>query len=237
MANMVNAGTFHPRRVNQYVKCMQYAMDVNSQGSTRTDFGTPAASSANNVVNAQSIAAAVTLDLTTLAQIDAPFGRSLQLTGSATVLAGSAITIRGYDYLNQPMSEVLTSVAGATLIQGIRAFKYLTSVTFAANAGTAPVTMSIGYGGKLGLPYRAIAQRLEVANGVPAGSQGTFVAGPFAQTTNAAGQADPRGTYIPSTTLNGANRVSAHFDYANDFTGTPGASNEACGLMGFPHAG
>jgi len=235
MANLINPGTFHPRRVNQYVAKMQYASDVNFNGSTRVDFGSPGVGASNNIVNARDISAAVTVDLTGLAAIDAIYGRSLVFTGSANVVAGTSITVRGFDYLNQPMSEVVTTVAGVTPIQGIRAFKYLSSVTFALNTGTAPVTMSIGLSNKLGLPYRAIGQRLEVANGAPVATQGTFVAGPNAQTTNAVGQADPRGTYQPNTALSVNTRLSAHFDFANDIFGAIGS--EAGGLMGFPHAG
>lgn len=233
MANLANSGTFHPRRVNQYVRAMQYSSDVNYNGFTRTDFGAPAVAATTNILGVTQIDTAKTFDLTTVAALDAPFGRNVQFVGGTTIVAGSAITVRGYDYLNQPMSEVLTTVAGVTPVVGIRAFKYLTSVTFAANAGTpvATVTMSMGTGSKLGLPYRVIDGMTEVGNGVPRATFGTLVTGPFAQTSNAAGQADPRGTFTPNTPLNSVNTVSAHFTYANDLSGVN------CGLMGFPHAG
>jgi len=248
VANIINQGTYHPRRVNQYVKAMQYASDVNYGGRTRISFSQrsgatkvhPAASVATSIMNAQNIAAATPpLDLTAVPAAPEPWGRTLLFTGSANVVAGSAITVRGYDYLNQPMTEVVNTVAGVTAIQGVRAFKALTSITFAANTGTAPVTMSVGWGNKLGLPYRAIAASTETSNGVPVATQGTLVPGPFAQTNNAAGAADPRGTYQPNTAMNGANEITASFDFANDIvevtTTVPPQYN--CGLMGYPHAG
>ena len=234
MANLINAGTFHPRRVNQYVRALQYSSDVNYNGFTRVDFGAPAASAAANVAGVTQIDTAKTLDLTGVAVVDAPYGRTMQFVGGATIIAGSSITIRGYDYLNQPMSEVLTTVAGVTPILGIRAFKYLTSVTYAANGGTTPatVTMSMGYGGRLGLPYRALDVTSEIGGNILRATTGTLVGGPFSQTSNAAGQADPRGTFTPNTPLNGVNTVSAHFVFGNDLF-----PDGRCGLHGFPHAG
>lgn len=234
MANVMTPGNFHPRRINQYVPKMQLASDVHYGGSTRISFGPVAAGNTNNVVNAQSLVAAATLDLSGLPDVVAPWGRCVTLTGSANVIAGSAITLRGWDYLGQPMAEVFTSVAGVTAIVGLKAFKTFNSVTFALNAGTAPVTMSIGQNTKLGLPYRAIAARLETASGAPTGTQGTLAAGPIVAPTNAVGQPDPRGTYTPFTTMTGATTITAHFDFAND-TFLVGAT-EVCGLMGFPHA-
>ena len=72
MANIINPGTYHPRRVNQYVKSMQYSSDVNYGGYTRVSFGPLANAATNNIVNAGAAAAATTLDLTTLADIIAP---------------------------------------------------------------------------------------------------------------------------------------------------------------------
>jgi len=236
VANVINPGTFHPRRVNQYVRAMQYASDVNYGGRTRISFGRPLASSSNNILAATNATVAGNYDTTGVAAAPEPFGRTVQVAGVANTAAGSSVTIRGYDYLNQPMTEALTTVAGVTVIQGIKAFKSIILVSIGANGGAAPNTISVGWGAKLGLPYRAIAQSTEVANGVPTATQGTFVAGPFAQTNNAVGQADPRGTYQPNTAFtstNGANGnlIDASFDFANDLSGVN------CGLMGFPHAG
>jgi hypothetical protein len=239
MASLVNPGTFHPKRVNQYVASMQYASDVNYAAGTRISFGPVAPASANNIVNAQSVVAAVTLDLTTLPDIIAPWGRCVTLTGSANVIAGSGITLRGWDWLGQPMTEQFTSVAGATPIVGAKAFKSFNSVTFGANAGTAPVTFSIGQNTKLGLPYRALFAREETNASTPVSPVGTLVPGPFANSNNNPGTVDPRGTYQPTTVVNGSAIITAIFTFVNDLFGTPGGArpNDAGGLHGFPHAG
>jgi hypothetical protein len=239
MVSLVNPGTFHPKRVNQYVASMQYASDVNYAAGTRISFGPVAVASTNNIVNASNVAAAVTLDLTPLPDIIAPYGRCVTVTGSATILAGSSITLRGWDYLGQPMTEVFTSVAGATPIIGAKAFKSFNSVTFGANAGTAPVTFSIGQNTKLGLPYRALFAREETINSTPVSPVGTLVPGPFVNQSNAVGVVDPRGTYQPTTVVNGLAVITAIFTFVNDLFGTPGGArpNDAGGLYGFPHAG
>jgi hypothetical protein len=69
---------------------------------------------------------------------------------------------------------------------------------------------SAGFGSKLGLPYR-MAQQVggEIANGAAAAA-GTFVPGVLTDPqTNATG--DPKGTYVPTTALNGSNRILARF--------------------------
>jgi hypothetical protein len=218
---------------------MQYASDVNYSVGTRISFGPVAVAATNNIVNAVSVAAAVTLDLTNLPDMIAPYGRCVTVTGSANIIAGSAITLRGWDYLGQPMTEVFTSVLGVTPIQGVKAFKSFNSVTFAANAGTAPVTFSIGQSNRLGLPYRALYAREETNSSLPVATQGTLVAGPFGLQNNSVGTLDPRGTYTPNTVPNGVAVIAAVFTFVNDLFGTPGGAspNDLCGLHGFPHAG
>lgn len=229
MANFINPGTFHPLRVNQYVSRMQYAADVNYGGSTRINFGLVVAAQAANVLNVANAAVGSPADLSTI-QIAVPFGRNLQVVGNVT-MGTTGITIRGYDYLGQPMAEAFT-MNGVTPVLGNKAFKYLTQVTWPAVAGG---TFTIGFGAKLGLPYRAIAQRLETAAGLPVTTQGTFVAGTNTGLTQAAGQPDPRGTYTPNTTPTGGIQITAMFDFANDTFGTIATAGEVGGLMGLPH--
>ena len=79
---------------------------------------------------------------------------------------------------------------------------------------TAGITVNIGTGAGLGLPYKAIRAGYEIANGVVAAA-GTLTAGALTDPQTAT-TADPRGTYTTTTTMNGTNIISAAFDFVND---------------------
>jgi hypothetical protein len=167
------------------------------------DFLTPIAAVAAGVLSAQSIAAAVDTSTFLSDTADAPFGRNITVVASGA--ATSNVTIYGKDYLGQGISESFT-LTGAAPVLGLKAFKWIDRITAGITAGT---TINVGFGTKLGLPYRMSNVMEETANGAEA-TIGTFVAGvltdPQTSTTG-----DPRGTYVPSTTLNGTNRIMGTF--------------------------
>jgi hypothetical protein len=215
--------SFFPIRVNEYVPAMQYSADVNYNAATRVSFGSPVANNATLVANAISIAAATSADLTSIAQFPETYGRCLSVVASGA--ATSTLTINGWDYLGQPISELIT-LTGATPVVGNKAFKTFRQVVI--NTTTAATTVNIGSGAKFGLPFKAIRCQFEVANGVLAAA-GTLQAAslvdpPTATTT------DPRGLYTPTTTPNGTTAIDATFDFINDVSATGRG-----GLMGLPH--
>lgn len=195
--------SFRNRRYNSYVPACGYAADVIHGAAYEVDFLTPIAAVATGILNAQSIAAAV--DTTTFGSdtADAPFGRNITVVASGA--ATSNVTVYGRDYLGQGMAESFT-LNGATPVLGNKAFKWVDRITAGVTGGT---TINVGFGGKLGLPYRMSNVVEETANGAEA-TVGTFVAGvltdPQTLTTG-----DPRGTYAPTTALNGSNRILAKF--------------------------
>lgn len=222
MAVVMTPPTNFPRRINMYVPAMQYASDVNMYSTTRVSFLAPAAPVSNNILNAQSVATAVTVDLT--ANVNAqnildPFGRTIQLIANAA--NATVVTLRGSDYLGQPITANVT-MTGAVAVETKKAFKYLDSVTLPLVAGG---TVSIGWGTTLGLPYKALRAVAEIANGANA-TVGTFTA-PALFDPATATTSDPRGLYKPTTALNGANIISAVFDMVNDIN-----SNNNGGLHG-----
>ena len=80
-----------------------------------------------------------------------------------------------------------------------------------AAAGT---TLNIGTGVKLGLPYKAMRCVYEIGNGVVAAAgtlQAPSLVDPATNVTT-----DPRGAYTTTTTMNGANIISAAFNMVND---------------------
>lgn len=214
---MQRTAKYFPRRSNMYVPAMAYASDMIHEGPFDVDFGPMIVASATDILNAQSIASAGTA--TTLlkdntdpvqaaVQADFPygpgFGRCLQI-----VLSGAGtptVTIRGRDYLGQPMTEVFTG-NGTTPVVGVKAFKYIDSVTWTAVGGT---TMNVGTTDKLGLPYRMENVLAEHLDGARVATLGTLVAPSYVDPQTAT-TTDPRGTYDPQSTLNGVAKLHVTF--------------------------
>jgi len=122
--------------------------------------------------------------------------------------APQVITVSGYDYYGQAMSEAITSsVAVSTAVNGKKAFFQITSVTTAGATGTA---LTVGTTDILGLPVRVfnVAYLASVkSNNTLAQDTGTFVAADTATATTTTG--DVRGTYVPATASDGIVRTVA----------------------------
>ena len=138
-----------------------------------------------------------------------PFGRTLVIVASGA--GTSTVLVNGWDYLHQPIAERVT-LAGATPVQMKKAFKDFNNIVI--DNFTAATTVNIGSGTGLGLPYKALRVGWEVANGL-AVAAGTLTAAVLTDPQTAT-TGDPRGTYVPTTALNGTNIISAVFDYVND---------------------
>ncbi len=204
--------TFFPRRINMFVEGMQFADEVNCNGPTRVPFGAPLAANATNIFNASALnaGAVTTLDGTGVQNaqlIDAPWGRVLQVTASTTNT--TVVSIYGADYLGQNIREDVT-LNGAVAVFTKKAFKYVDTVVCPAAA----TTISVGWGTALGLPYKTLRVEYEYANGLVVAA-GTLVAAVLTDPQTAT-TGDPRGTYVPTTALNGVNVISAVFDCNND---------------------
>lgn len=211
-------------RHNHYVPACGYAADVIHGAPFEANFGAPAVSAADNILNDQSIAVAGSVLAASMlsSTADANFGRNIIVIASGA--ATSNVTIHGWDYLGQPMSESYT-LNGAASVVGVKAFKRLNKIVFGATGGT---TIDVGWGTKFGVPYRITHCIGEQADGVAAAA-GTVVAGvrtdPQTVTT-----ADPRGLYTPTTTPNGA-KVLVAFFLLDGFVNSSGNG----GLYGIAH--
>jgi hypothetical protein len=160
----VNADNY-PRSISQYVPNMEYASDV--IGDEHICYlGSPAAADSDGIwdgVSATNSATSFdssnyknTFDgsstslTTTSGMLDAKYGRCLTATGSSG--SDHVMTISGRDYLGQKMQENIT-LSGTVIQYGNKAFKYVDSVAIAT--GAASDTVDIGWGNRLGLPYKA----------------------------------------------------------------------------------
>jgi hypothetical protein len=189
---------YFPRRANAYVGNLIYAADVTQDGIARVEYGAPPTSSANAIINAQDISAAITkggVIASTFkpATMMSRYGRNLilALSGAGTPV----VTVYGRDYLGQPMSEQITAT-GAASKAGLKAFYSVESISTALVAAT---TLNLGFGISFGVPYATLKLNEEwVDDAAPtAGAITLYTA------TQTATSADPRGLYTPNAAPNG----------------------------------
>jgi hypothetical protein len=176
----------------------------------------PQAPVANNLATAQSPTSAFTLTAGTSVKavtlnngsigyaLDVP--RALVITIGAGTITNRNITISGFDYYGQAMSEVIaTGTTQSTTVSGLKAFYIVTSIT---TSGAVGGTVAVGTTDVLGIPVR-VANVAYVAsvksNNTLAQDAGTFVAADTATATTSTG--DVRGTYDPATVSNGIVRT------------------------------
>jgi len=139
-------------------------------------------------------------DGTTVLQLNTP--RALQINTSTTA---RTITVSGYDYYGQPMTEAITVATAGTAKSGAKAFYQIASATINGSA----TAVTIGTTDILGLPVRCFDAGYVVKvgwNNTLAQDAGTFtpadMTNPASSTTG-----DVRGTYKPSTASDGTKRL------------------------------
>ena len=150
-------------------------------------------------------ATSATLTTTAGAAVVTTAGTPTGLTYTLGV-APVTITVSGYDYYGQAMSEAITSSAAvSTAVNGKKAFYQISGITTSGATGTA---LTVGTTDILGIPVRVtnVAYVGSVrTNSTLAQDTGTFVAADTATATTTTG--DVRGTYVPGTASNGIVRT------------------------------
>jgi hypothetical protein len=150
-----------------------------------------AGTSAKSVINAAGV---------TVIQVNTP--RALQVNTSTSA---RAITISGYDYFGQSMTETITVSVAGTPVSGKKAFYQISGATITGSA----TAVTIGTTDILGLPIRCIDAGYVVKigwAGALAQDAGTFVAADMTNPATAT-TGDVRGTYTPSSASNGVRRL------------------------------
>ncbi len=193
-------GTFFPDRINQFVKACRYAADVHDDGFYKVSFGAPALKDVNGIIAAHTITGGVTIAIADFVGavepvVDSPWGRALSFEGSG---AGTpVVTITGYDYLGQKITETVTLLSAAETYS-LNAYSRVTEVVVASGVTG---TFDMGFSERLGLPYKTMSVVEEIEDGVRAGA-GTLVV-PVLTDPSTAATGDPRGTYELTGTLDG----------------------------------
>jgi hypothetical protein len=214
-----------------YIPGMMYAHGVTMHGQSRIIFGALLGSNTTAYVNAANAAVAgVATAANGLLQpniTDANFGRCVQV--SMSIASTGTVMLDGFDYLNQPMSELIT-LSASTGAQTNKCFKTLRQITWSAMAGA---TISVGFlaGGRNGVPFRIIKVLNEENGGVPNANIGTPNFSTLAAQTLTT--VDPRGWYTINNagSCNGTNIQTITAECANDVDPITGQG----GLYGMPH--
>jgi hypothetical protein len=120
--------------------------------------------------------------------------------------APQTVTVSGYDYYGQAMTEAITSSGVvSTAVNGKKAFSLITSITVGGATG---VALTVGTTDIIGLPIRVVDAGYIASVGwanTLARDAGTFVAAVTTTATSTTG--DVRGTYAPSSATNGYSRI------------------------------
>jgi len=185
---------------NYYVPAMQAGADLGQLlGPYKVNLGAVVLADADGILDGADNATVG--DITTLNVLYdsdkmGPFGRNVTVLASGA--ATSTVIVIGRDYLGQPMRETLT-LNGTNSVTGLKAFKYVDKVNIPV--GTAATTIDLGWGTRMGLPYKTRAVYREYEDGAIAAA-GTLTA-PVVTDPATATTGDPRGTYILTGTPNG----------------------------------
>jgi len=151
-----------------------------------------------------SVRAVINTSGSTVYQLDVP--RAVSITIGAGTIVATNVTITGYDYYGQAMSEVIsTGTSASTTVPGKKAFFQVSSVAVAGNCGG---TVSVGTTDVIGLPVRVTNAGYIARVGwdnTLAEDAGTFAIAITATATTGTG--DVRGTYTPSSACDGIKRL------------------------------
>lgn len=140
----------------------------------------------------------------TVYQLDVP--RAVSITIGAGTIADTAVTVSGFDYYGQAMSEVIqTGTTQSTTVNGLKAFYQVSQVAIGGDCGA---TIAVGTSDVLGIPVRVTDAGYIASvgwNNTLARNAGTFVAAVTLTATTTTG--DVRGTYTPSSVPDGIRRL------------------------------
>ena len=182
-----------------------YVWDVVAQALAASNIAAVQTTSTTIALTAGASVTSVVLNNgSTVLQLDCP--RAVSIVSGTGTLTNRNVTISGYDYYGQPMSEVIaTGTVQSTTVAGKKAFYQISSASISGALGA---TIAVGTNDVLGLPVRVTdgGYICHVGwNGSFALDTGTFVAAATATATTTTG--DVRGTFDPSSAADGIKRL------------------------------
>jgi hypothetical protein len=184
-----------------------YVWDVVPQAKGNANLVTAAITTAANLtlVAGTSVKSVTLTSGATGFQLDVP--RAVSVTTGAGSPTTVNITVSGFDYYGQAMSEVIaTGAVASTTTNGAKAFYVITNV---AASGGSVVTVSVGIADIFGCPVRFIDKSYVIRygwnNATTDDTSGTLTVAATATATTSTG--DVRGTFAPSTAADGIKRA------------------------------
>jgi hypothetical protein len=182
-----------------------YVWDVIPQALVANSVATAQTTSSTITLTAgTSVKSVVTASGATVLQLDCP--RALSIVSGTGTLTNRDVTITGFDYYGQPMSEVIaTGTVQSTTVSGKKAFFQIASATISGALGA---TIAIGTTDLLGIPLRVTdgGYICHVGwNNSFAIDGGTLVVASTVTATTTTG--DVRGTFDPSSATDGIKRL------------------------------
>ena len=165
---------------------------------------TPTGAGSLTLTAGAGVTAVIRSDGTTAYQLDCP--RAVSVTTASGAHASANITVTGYDYYGQPMSEVIASSASAsTTVNGKKAFFQITGAT---TSGGTTGAITVGTTDILGAPVRfsdrGYLDSVGWNNTLAEDAATTVVADATTATTTTG---DVRGTITPSSACDGSKRL------------------------------
>jgi hypothetical protein len=175
----------------------------------------PAAPLTTNVAAAQTTSSTITLTAgtsttsvinasqQTVVQLDCP--RAVSITSGTGTLTNRTVTITGYDFYGQAMSEAIaTGTVQSTTVNGKKAFYQILSASISGALGA---TIAIGTTDVLGSPVNIsdIGYIASIGWAGAVNDAGTALAA--VTTTPSTTTGDVRGTFDPSSASNGSRRL------------------------------
>ena len=192
---------------------------------------TPVAAGNLTLTAGTSVKSFVRTDGTTVLQLDC--ARAVQLTTvSGTISTSRNLTVSGYDYYGQPMTEVIATGTTSSTVANVAGKKAFYQISSIAINGSLPVAITVGTTDVLGFPLRTFDAGYVVRvgwNNTLANDAGTFVVAdmttPATSTTG-----DVRGTYVPSSATNGIKRLVTVIALSGIATGPNATRTGALGV-------
>lgn len=224
---------YNPKGINRYVPAMSYAADVIHTGPTRTSLGTPTIADADAILDGVIVDDTLTThiyrpgDFRTVAGFngetgeitDAKYGRNVSIVGSAAGVTQNC-TIKGRDYLGQPIVRTLALNGTSAAVFGI--YKWIDEISVAV--GAASETMDVGFTNVLGLPYKCAKVLAEELAGAVSSTLGTLATPTLTDPRLVSTVTNSRGSYTPNATIDGTGElvITAIYDNSVNAAGNGG---------------
>ncbi len=131
--------------------------------------------------------------------------------GGTAADAPATVVVNGTDVNDAVLAETITLAQTATIATGVKAFKTITSIVYAAGDGTGG-TIAIGFGQVFGFTKKIKSRAGRPAVAVETAAGSLVTTGTYAS----AATSPPNGSYSPSTAPNAANDYAVQ--YERDFS-------------------